>query len=187
MGNRLYQQLSTGWTYRWQQIFEGGMSPRFMLEMSVFILILLLLSKTMGSDSWVLSSWSSSGVLFWWKVWYLLPSTIIVHSDMTPNTELLPLLGLIMSIVHSTRIIFVYSWFFSLINIVIFVQIVSFFFLVFGSIISKWSINSEWGGIPCSTNYEESLLSCCFHWCFRDCLAANIELHALESTLTEIW
>lgn len=32
----------------WQQIFERGTGPRFMLEMSLFILVLLLLSKTMG-------------------------------------------------------------------------------------------------------------------------------------------
>lgn len=45
MDNRLYQQLSTGWTYRWRQIIERVPSPRFMVELSLFILILLLFGR----------------------------------------------------------------------------------------------------------------------------------------------
>lgn len=83
---------------------------------------------------------------------YLLPSAIALSSDLTPSSELLHLLGLI--IVHCTFNMhnFVYNWFFSLIKMLL-VQILSLssqilhtglFYLVFGSKISKWSINSEW-------------------------------------------
>ena len=46
MDNRLYQQLSTGWTYRWQQLLEGVMDRRFMLKFSMLMLILLFFNKT---------------------------------------------------------------------------------------------------------------------------------------------
>lgn len=48
MDNRLYQQLSTGWTFRWQRIVERVTAPKFMLELSLFLLILLFLSKTVS-------------------------------------------------------------------------------------------------------------------------------------------
>jgi len=47
MDNRLYQQLSTGWTYRWQQILEHTTAPKFMLELSVLILFLVFINKVL--------------------------------------------------------------------------------------------------------------------------------------------
>jgi len=48
MDNRLYQQLSTGWTYRWQQIIEYMTAPKSMLELSMVILFLVLMSKMLS-------------------------------------------------------------------------------------------------------------------------------------------
>ena len=48
MDNRLYQQLSTGLTYRWETILEHVTGPKFMIEFSLLLLILLFLKKTMG-------------------------------------------------------------------------------------------------------------------------------------------
>lgn len=52
MDNRLYQQLSTGWTYRWQRFLEHVKGPTFMLEFSLFMLALLFLHKIIG---WILN------------------------------------------------------------------------------------------------------------------------------------
>lgn len=59
MVNRLYQQLSTGWTYRWQNILERVTGPKFMLELSIFMLILILLNKVLG--------WMLPAGIFWWR------------------------------------------------------------------------------------------------------------------------
>lgn len=45
MVNRLYQQLCTDWTFRWQQIVERLLEPKLLLQFSFFMLIILLLNK----------------------------------------------------------------------------------------------------------------------------------------------
>lgn len=60
MDNRLYQQLSTAWTYRWQHILDRVMGPKFIVECSLFVLILILLNKTM--------LWKTFPGHFWCKI-----------------------------------------------------------------------------------------------------------------------
>jgi len=66
MDNRLHQQLSTGWTFRWQQIFEYGTDRRVMLKLSVLLLILLFLKKIMlwGLLCWMAHSLRIAGLLY---------------------------------------------------------------------------------------------------------------------------
>jgi len=56
MDNKLYQQLSNGWTYRWHQIIKYMTAPKSMLELSVLILFLVLMNTLL---SWCLV-WSAN-------------------------------------------------------------------------------------------------------------------------------
>lgn len=89
MDNRLYQQLSTGWTYRWQQILEYSTSPKFMWELSMLILVLVFINKMLSWGVFKVQTWvkwtcqktnSSNCSILWNYVQYKVHIWIVTNS-----------------------------------------------------------------------------------------------------------
>ena len=87
MDNRLYQQLSTGWTYRWQQIRECITGPKFMLELSLFMLILLFLNKTMG---WMLTQGGVDEDIWTNRQWNRMAAFVILRRFVDRRYTIIP-------------------------------------------------------------------------------------------------